>query len=94
MDRDVLCRAIAAIGYPALEIWGRDDEGYKGDRNDWGLEVVERVDSERVKLLYDIHHMQIMEGDVIRTIGDTARRSATSTLRATLDATIWMTHRS
>ena len=70
MDRDVLCRAIAAIGYPALEIWGRDDEGYQGDCNDWGLEVVERVDSARVTRLYDIYHMQIMEGDVIRTIGD------------------------
>ena len=70
MDRDVLCRAIAAIGYPALEIWGRDDEGYQGDCNDWGLEVVERVDSARVTRLYDIYHMQIMEGDVIRTIGE------------------------
>ena len=71
MDRDVLCRAIAAIGHPAIEIWGRDDEGYQGDCTDWGLEVVERVDSERVKLLYDIYHMQIMEGDVIRTIAAT-----------------------
>ena len=32
--------------------------------------MVERVDSERAKLLYDIHLMQIMEGDVIRTIGE------------------------
>ena len=33
-----------------------------------GVEIVRRVDSPRVKLLYDIYHMQIMEGDVIRTI--------------------------
>jgi hydroxypyruvate isomerase len=32
------------------------------------VEVRRRVGSERVKLLYDIYHMQIMEGDVIRTI--------------------------
>ena len=41
-----------------------------GDCTDWGLEVVERVDSARVTRLYDIDHMLIMEGDVIRTIGD------------------------
>ncbi|MDQ6699994.1 MAG: TIM barrel protein, partial [Acidobacteriota bacterium] len=36
----------------------------------WGVEVMKRVASPRVKLLYDIYHMQIMEGDVIRTIRD------------------------
>jgi hydroxypyruvate isomerase len=36
----------------------------------WGVEVIKRVDSPKVKLLYDIYHMQIMEGDVIRTIRD------------------------
>jgi hydroxypyruvate isomerase len=41
---------------------------YMGDRTAWGLELVKRVGSERFKLLYDIYHMQIMEGDVIRTI--------------------------
>ena len=35
-----------------------------------GRRVVQAVDSPRVKLLYDIYHMQIMEGDVIRTIRD------------------------
>jgi sugar phosphate isomerase/epimerase len=40
------------------------------DHTAWGVEVVKRVDSPRVKLLYDIYHMQIMEGDVIRTIRD------------------------
>jgi len=33
-----------------------------------GVELVKQVGSERFKLLYDIYHMQIMEGDVIRTI--------------------------
>ena len=47
-----------------------DHAGYQCDYTDWGVEVVERVGSPRVKLLYDIYHMQIMEGDVIRTIGD------------------------
>tara|TARA_Y100000588_G_scaffold383709_1_gene473610 strand:- start:166 stop:936 length:771 start_codon:yes stop_codon:yes gene_type:complete len=47
-----------------------DHEGYQCDHTAWGLEVVERVGSPRVKLLYDIYHMQIMEGDVIRTIGE------------------------
>ncbi len=40
------------------------------DRTAWGVEVCKRVGSPRVKLLYDIYHMQIMEGDVIRTIRD------------------------
>ena len=41
---------------------------YMCDHTDWGVELVKRVGSERFKLLYDIYHMQIMEGDVIRTI--------------------------
>ncbi len=45
-----------------------DHPGYQCDRTAWGLEVVARVASPRVKLLYDIYHMQVMEGDVIRTI--------------------------
>ena len=43
---------------------------YQGDRTAFGVAVVSRVNSPRVKLLYDIYHMQIMEGDVIRTIRD------------------------
>jgi hydroxypyruvate isomerase len=43
---------------------------YQGDKTAFGLEVVKAVNSPRVKLLYDIYHMQIMEGDVIRTIRD------------------------
>jgi hydroxypyruvate isomerase len=41
---------------------------YMCDKTPWGVELVKRVGSERFKLLYDIYHMQIMEGDVIRTI--------------------------
>ena len=41
---------------------------YQCDHTAWGVEVMKRVSSPRVKLLYDIYHMQIMEGDVIRTI--------------------------
>ena len=41
---------------------------YMCDRTAWGVELCRRVGSERFKLLYDIYHMQIMEGDVIRTV--------------------------
>jgi len=47
-----------------------DHAGYQCDHTSWGLEVVEQVNSPRVKLLYDIYHMQIMEGDIIRTMVD------------------------
>jgi hydroxypyruvate isomerase len=43
---------------------------YMCDHTVWGVELVKRVGSERFKLLYDIYHMQIMEGDVVRTITD------------------------
>jgi hydroxypyruvate isomerase len=45
-----------------------DHADYQGDRTKFGVEVIKAVASPRVKLLYDIYHMQIMEGDVIRTI--------------------------
>jgi hydroxypyruvate isomerase len=45
-----------------------DHQGYEGDHTAFGVDVVQAVRSLRVKLLYDIYHMQIMEGDVIRTI--------------------------
>jgi hydroxypyruvate isomerase len=41
---------------------------YMCDNSIWGVELVKRVGSNHFKLLYDIYHMQIMEGDVIRTI--------------------------
>jgi len=43
---------------------------YQCDTTPWGMELAKRVNSPRFGLLYDIYHMQIMEGDVIRTIGD------------------------
>ncbi|MDR3229192.1 MAG: sugar phosphate isomerase/epimerase [Puniceicoccales bacterium] len=42
--------------------------GYQADHTAWGVELAKRVGSERFKLLYDIYHMQIMEGNIIRTI--------------------------
>jgi hydroxypyruvate isomerase len=47
-----------------------DHHGYQGDSTRFGVAVMKGVDSPHVKLLYDIYHMQIMEGDVIRTIRD------------------------
>jgi hydroxypyruvate isomerase len=45
-----------------------DHKGYQCDHTAWGVAMCRRVGSPRAKLLYDIYHMQIMEGDVIRTI--------------------------
>ncbi|HEY1008815.1 MAG: hydroxypyruvate isomerase family protein [Daejeonella sp.] len=47
-----------------------DHKDYQCDKTPWGVELVKRVGSENFKLLYDIYHMQIDEGDVIRTIRD------------------------
>ncbi|HYT04770.1 MAG TPA: TIM barrel protein [Gemmatimonadales bacterium] len=47
-----------------------DHPDYQGDRTAFGVAVVKAVGSPRVKLLYDIYHMQIMEGDITRTIRD------------------------
>jgi hydroxypyruvate isomerase len=47
-----------------------DHKDYMCDRTPWGVELCKQVGSPRFKLLYDIYHMQIMEGDVIRTITD------------------------
>ena len=41
---------------------------YMCDKSAWGVELVKQVGSDNFKLLYDIYHMQIMEGDLIRTI--------------------------
>jgi hydroxypyruvate isomerase len=48
-------------------------KGYQGDHTAFGVAVMKGVNSPNVKLLYDIYHMQIMEGDVIRTIRDNAQ---------------------
>jgi len=45
-----------------------DHKDYMADRTAWAVEAVKRVNSPRIKVLYDIYHMQIMEGDIIRTI--------------------------
>jgi hydroxypyruvate isomerase len=46
----------------------RNHKDYMCDRTHWGAELVKRVGSPRFKLLYDIYHMQVQEGDVIATI--------------------------
>ncbi len=43
--------------------------GYQGDRTDYVMEIINRVGSPSLKLLFDIYHVQIMDGDVIRRIG-------------------------
>lgn len=45
-----------------------DHPDYQCDRTAWGVDLCKKINSPAVKLLYDIYHMQIMEGDVIRTI--------------------------
>jgi len=45
-----------------------DHPDYQADRTDWGVTVCSMVNSVRVKLLYDIYHMQVMEGDVISSL--------------------------
>ena len=49
-----------------------DHKDYQGDHTAFGAAVIRGIGSSRVKLLYDIYHMQIMEGDVIRTVRDYA----------------------
>ena len=46
----------------------RNHKDYQCDRTAWGVGVCKKVGSPRVKLLYDIYHMQVQEGDVIATI--------------------------
>ncbi len=47
-----------------------DHKDYQCDHTAWGVELCKAVGSDRFKLLYDIYHMQIMEGDIIRNIRD------------------------
>jgi hydroxypyruvate isomerase len=54
-----------------------DHKGYMFDRTPWGFEIVKRVNSPRVKVLFDVYHAQVQEGDV------------TSTLRENID---WIGH--
>ena len=48
----------------------QDHPDYQCDHTTWGVALAKQINSARFKLLYDIYHMQIMEGDVIRTIRD------------------------
>ncbi len=45
-----------------------DHKDYQCDRTPWGVDLVNKIGSSNFKLLYDIYHMQIMEGDIISTI--------------------------
>ncbi|MHC4636425.1 MAG: hydroxypyruvate isomerase family protein [Planctomycetota bacterium] len=47
-----------------------DHKNYMFDNMNWGVELCRKVGSDRLKILYDIYHAQIMEGDIIRTIRD------------------------
>jgi hydroxypyruvate isomerase len=47
-----------------------DHKDYQCNRVEWGVELAKRLGSENFKLLFDIYHMQIMEGDIIRNITD------------------------
>src|SRR4029453_2187773 len=42
--------------------------GYQGDHTDYCIELIKQVGSERLKLLFDIYHVQIMDGDVITRV--------------------------
>ena len=50
-----------------------DHPDYMCDNTAWGIELCKRLDSPNFKLLYDIYHMQIEEGDIIRTIRENHR---------------------
>ena len=47
-----------------------DHKDYMCDNSNWGVELCKRLNSNNFKLLYDIYHMQVDEGDVIRTISE------------------------
>jgi hydroxypyruvate isomerase len=47
-----------------------DHKDYMADNTPWAIELCKRIGSENVKILYDIYHMQISEGDIIRTVRD------------------------
>ncbi|MDR3234610.1 MAG: TIM barrel protein [Planctomycetaceae bacterium] len=51
-----------------MELLGKDHKDYQADHTAWGAELCKRIGSERVKLLYDIYHLQRSEGDLINNI--------------------------
>ena len=65
----------------------KDHHDYMADHTAWGVRVVQEVASPRVKLLYDIYHMQIMEGDLIQTIRDNMQWIGIFTLAVYPDGT-------
>ena len=46
----------------------RGHPGYQGDRIDYCADIIRAVDSPLVKLLFDVYHVQVMDGDLIRRI--------------------------
>tara|TARA_X000000950_G_scaffold286655_1_gene396224 strand:- start:540 stop:1436 length:897 start_codon:yes stop_codon:yes gene_type:complete len=50
-----------------------DHKDYMCDNSAWGIELCKALDSDNFKLLYDIYHMQIDEGDIIRTIKESSQ---------------------
>ena len=50
-----------------------DHPDYQCDHSAWGVGLCKKLGSENFGLLYDIYHMQIMEGDIIRTIRENHR---------------------
>ena len=66
-----LCMENANSRYPD-NVLGRADQ--LCDRPSWGLEMCKRVNSPSVKMLYDIYHAQIMEGNVVAAIKDNIQR--------------------
>jgi hydroxypyruvate isomerase len=69
-----VCERHGAVAVMELLNSKIDHPDYMCDHTRWGVELCKRVGSEHFKLLYDIYHMQIMEGDVIRTItGDAGK---------------------
>jgi hydroxypyruvate isomerase len=54
----------------------RNHKDYQCDHTAWGVALIEELGSPRFKLLYDIYHMQIMEGDVIATIQENIQHIA------------------
>ncbi|BAU55123.1 hydroxypyruvate isomerase family protein [Mucilaginibacter gotjawali] len=47
-----------------------DHKDYQCNSVEWGVELAKRIGSENFKLLFDIYHMQIMEGDIVRNVTD------------------------
>ena len=46
--------------------------GYQGDHTDYCMDIIKQVGSPRMKLLFDIYHVQIMDGDIIKRLRENA----------------------